>query len=458
MTTQTEAVFENIAERIKVEINKAQKSIVIAVAWFTNKSIFDALTLKANNGCEISLMISNDKINENSTNNYDKLLVNSSRVYKIGDGEKDLMHNKFCIIDYSTVITGSYNWSYKAENNLENIIVTFGDTILAKQFLDEFDNIRRQYFPDELKKESPFPLSSILHRLEILKNYILLEDADEIIRGVTKLRDYEFNSDLKDILVNIENREYASAINNILYFISKNQQLLFWIDPLVAALKFEIKNLEHKLIAFDNEIIELNKFLSEFFHRHTIELGDLVLEILKYQKIKFETDKTKFDEAEYDEQQYQEQFNQESARDLYELSDEQKLLLKKAYRKAALLCHTDKFQHESLEVQKQAEDIFKELNDANNKNDIKRVIEILNNLEKGLLSTTHRDRLNDIDKLKATIVKLKTKVNRLECEIISIKESEPYLKVQNIKDWDLYFKNTRETLLRELESLKEEIN
>ena len=35
---QTEAVFENIAERIQQEISKAHKSLFIVVAWFTKKN------------------------------------------------------------------------------------------------------------------------------------------------------------------------------------------------------------------------------------------------------------------------------------------------------------------------------------------------------------------------------------------------------------------------------------
>ena len=46
---QTEAIFENIAERIITEIQKANNSIYIAVAWFTNKSIFEQLIKKAKN-------------------------------------------------------------------------------------------------------------------------------------------------------------------------------------------------------------------------------------------------------------------------------------------------------------------------------------------------------------------------------------------------------------------------
>lgn len=64
---QTEAIFENIADRIQQEIKKANNSIFIAVAWFTNKSIFETLLLKAKQGCKVYLMISNDEI-YNGTN------------------------------------------------------------------------------------------------------------------------------------------------------------------------------------------------------------------------------------------------------------------------------------------------------------------------------------------------------------------------------------------------------
>jgi len=150
---QTEAVFENIAERIQEEICKAQKSVFIAVAWFTNKNLFTELVNKARNGCTVSLIISNDNINLNSSIDFEQLLTAKSKVYKIGNGDTELMHNKFCVIDYSTVITGSYNWSYKAESNFENVIITSNDTTLAEQFISEFNNIRKQYYPDNEKEE-----------------------------------------------------------------------------------------------------------------------------------------------------------------------------------------------------------------------------------------------------------------------------------------------------------------
>ena len=95
---QTEAIFENIAERIEMEISQAQKSIFIAVAWFTNKNLFNELLKKARNGCSVSVIISNDSINQNSHIDFDQLSINKSCIFRVGNGDTELMHNKFCVI------------------------------------------------------------------------------------------------------------------------------------------------------------------------------------------------------------------------------------------------------------------------------------------------------------------------------------------------------------------------
>jgi len=451
---QTEAVFENIAERIQLEISKAQKSVFIAVAWFTNKNLFNELVNKARNGCTVSLIISNDNINLNSSIDFDQLDIGKSKVYKIGNGDTELMHNKFCVIDYSTVITGSYNWSYKAESNFENVIITSNDTTLAEQFISEFNNIRRQYYPDAVNEKIVFPLNKIIKRLEILKNYILLEDIEELNKETSKLKEYDFNSDLQDIIEGIRNEEFGSAINKIQNFISKNQQLSIWTDPEIAALKLEIKNLENQLNGFDNEKIELEKLLSEFQHRHTIELGEIILDILKLRKLKFKSDKTKFEEAENDERQYREQVDTEKGKEIFELTDEQKLELKKKFRKATVLCHPDKVADEFKDA---AQRIFIELKQAYDANDLKKVSEILDDLEKGNFFKSKSETVQEKDLLKAAIAKLKRQINILETEIITIKESDTFKTIISIEDWDDYFQRTKEKLQRELEELKLEI-
>jgi len=451
---QTDAVFENIAERIQQEISKAEKSIFIAVAWFTNKNLFNELVNKARNGCTVSLIISNDNINLNSSIDFEQLLTDKSKIYKIGNGDTELMHNKFCVIDYSTVITGSYNWSYKAESNFENVIITTNDTTLAEQFIFEFNNIRRQYYPDTVNEEIVFPLNNIIKRLEILKNYILLEDIEELNKESSKLKEYDFNSDLQDIIEDIIKEEFSSAINKIQIFISKNQQLSIWIDPEIAALKLEIKNLENQLNGFDNEKIELEKLLSEFHHRHSIELGEIILDILKLRKLKFKSDKSKFEEAENDEKQYREQIDIEMEKEIYELTEEQKLELKKKFRKATVLCHPDKVDDEFKEA---AQRIFIELKQAYDANNLKKVSDILDELGIGNYFKTKSETVQEKDLLKAAIAKLKKQIKILEAEIIAIKESETFNTIIEITDWGDYFMNIKEKLKQELQELQLEM-
>ena len=115
---QVEAIFENIGDRIMEELDKAQVSIYISVAWLTNREIISVLQDKVERGCNLNVMYSNDEINRRTTDAFDLLKEKKANVYAVGNGDDELMHNKFCVIDHSTVITGSYNWSYKAENQI----------------------------------------------------------------------------------------------------------------------------------------------------------------------------------------------------------------------------------------------------------------------------------------------------------------------------------------------------
>ena len=199
----------------------------------------------------------------------------------------------------------------KAENNFENIIITSDDSSLAEQFIREFKALHQQFFPNEKQVESDFPLNKIIKRLEILKNYIQLEDIDDVKTESNKLAVYDFNSDLRSIIQFIKEGVLAQAINTIEQFISKNNLILIWSDPEISALKLEIKLLENQLVSFDNEKTELEQLLHRFQRTHTLKVGTIISKILRLRKMKFKDEKEKFEEAEQDEKEYNEQVDTE---------------------------------------------------------------------------------------------------------------------------------------------------
>lgn len=130
--------FENIQEEIVIELLKAEKQILVAVAWLTNQRLFDILCFQADNFIDVQVLIVNDEINSHSGIDYENLVKAGGKLYWQENTSQSLMHHKFCIIDKKTVITGSYNWTNKAQSNIENIIVLENEVNASKDYLNEF--------------------------------------------------------------------------------------------------------------------------------------------------------------------------------------------------------------------------------------------------------------------------------------------------------------------------------
>jgi hypothetical protein len=450
-----EPLFENISARLKQKLWKADKSIYIAVAWFTNVDIFNVVKNKARSGCTIKIIVNDDDINK-STIDFNKLNEDNLEVFKV-KSIGNLMHHKFCVIDNKTVISGSYNWSNKADSNFENIIINQNDNVLASQFINEFNNILRKHFPDHDINKADEPFDKIILRMEILKNQILLGDSNELKNNLVIIEEYNktSNINLDTIIDLIKKKKYTRANIEIQDFISNSRKLVSFNDPMISSLELEIKYLENQLTAFESESIELEKIILEFQNRHAIELGEIILEILKLKKNKHRNNQDKFKQAERDEERYQEQYNFEKKNEIIKLSNEQKSEIKKKFRKATFLCHPDKVNDEFKEL---AEEYFVKLKSAYDLNDLGRVCEILSELESNNFLKLNSEKITEADLLNLKKSKLKRQIEHIQNKIILIKKSKAYQIVYQIKDWDEYFQKTKLKLKNELDYLNKEIS
>jgi hypothetical protein len=144
--TEVKSHLDDIREQILTELNKAKFSIFVASAYFTDYDLAQKLADKAERGLSVDLIISNSDINDSSESIFQNLRNKGVNVYKTGAADfrqGAVMHNKFCVIDYETVITGSYNWTRQAAINEENIVV-FKDKKQADKFLQKFYSLRKE--------------------------------------------------------------------------------------------------------------------------------------------------------------------------------------------------------------------------------------------------------------------------------------------------------------------------
>jgi hypothetical protein len=450
---ETQAYFENIRSVIDQYLKRATQSIDVAVAWFTDKLLFETLCAQARKGISVRLLLFDDDINNNPNGiSFSDLQDCSGKMYRLSE---TLMHNKFCVIDQNIVITGSYNWTYKAHrDNLENITVTTGDQLFALQFYQEFNRILQKHFNEKPQQDFAPDMTQIIKRLELIKKLIELEDTDDLLPQYQKLQRLILPDEVTSIIVHLQQQRYSLAVIGISDFIKRYQQLIIYIDTEIGALKLEIKVVETQIAAMTNEISDIEKLLYNFSIRHHRELGSIIKRILILRKEKLKNDSSsqaEYEEAEKDYTEYNTEYEKTDAQKLADITPEEQQELKQKFRKAANLCHPDKVAEAQ---QAQAAEMFQALRDAYEQNDLATVRSLLAQLEQGQSFHSRSEQITEKMQLKTLLVQLQRRVQSLFANLDSLKHSDTYITVSDLKDWDTYFENTKTRLEEQLNAIE----
>lgn len=131
-----DVVFDEIKDTIIQGIRNAKYVIWAAVAWFTDKEIFDELVLRQDAGVNIRIITSDESSNRYLLSQLEETF-DTVKVPLSGVHLSNRLHDKFCIIDFEFVMHGSYNWSKNARDNDETLATAL-DRDLVKSFADEF--------------------------------------------------------------------------------------------------------------------------------------------------------------------------------------------------------------------------------------------------------------------------------------------------------------------------------
>lgn len=455
---ETHAYFSNIRSHISRELKLATSSICVAVAWFTDAKLFDILCDKAKAGLDVQLMVTDDDITRTYGLNYNELEACGGKVFMINtETTGNLMHNKFCVIDEATTITGSYNWSMKAQANHENITITKDSAELAQMFLDEFKRIKVQYHgKDPLRS---FDGDIIWKRLTVVDGLIQLDEFDQIAVHISKMEEFELPKEVVLIIETLNKPDYSQASLKIKDYLVRMKSITIFREEDVEQIKWEIKYLEIEIISLENEKASIEKIIADFVHTYTIEFGDLILKILNLKKKKLKKAGNNKRSAEYEaaEKEYndfKDRYSRVKEEELKDLTNDEQNEIKQKYRKATLLCHPDKFTDE--EMKKKAHKIFVELQDAYSKNDLKRVSEILEKLENGIYDIEEKAGSSNRDQLLKRLEYLRQRREFLTNELFKIRSGKTYRDVVAIKNMDGFFKEEKERLENELKNLENE--
>ena len=248
------------------------------------------------------------------------------------------------------------------------------------------------------------------------------------------------------------------------FFKAKEDELQNVMDEYEEA-KDEYQELKKQKEELEKELSEIDEFddrydeLYEELQKLKVELEAKEQEVnqkrkkAKEAKEEFEDDDVtkEYEESEEDYEEFSHEYESVKKQDRFELNEEEKAELKKLFRKASKLCHPDIV---ADELKEQATAIMQQLNDAYSKKDIKKVKEILYNLENGITFDIASDTINDKERLKDKIKDVRERLDALNKEIEEIKSNESFTIIQEVDDFDEYFDQLKSDLQKELERLQ----
>ncbi|GFE56805.1 phospholipase D family protein [Geobacter sp. AOG1] len=140
-STGTTAVYFSpngrATEAIIKEINSAKSEILVQAYSFTSTPIAKALINALKRGVKIEVVLDKSQRKQKYTS---ADFVAHAGIPTYIDDKHAIAHNKIMILDRSTLITGSFNFTRAAEEkNAENLLVIMGNKDLVDIYIKNFE-------------------------------------------------------------------------------------------------------------------------------------------------------------------------------------------------------------------------------------------------------------------------------------------------------------------------------
>ena len=116
-------------------IASAKREVRLAAYSFTEPAIGKALLDAKKRGVDVAVVVDTEHNGKRKTASVADFLVSNGVPVRVTSAFA-IMHNKFIVVDGSTVQTGSFNYSRAAEkSNAENVLSIVNCSALAKTYL-----------------------------------------------------------------------------------------------------------------------------------------------------------------------------------------------------------------------------------------------------------------------------------------------------------------------------------
>ena len=186
------------------------------------------------------------------------------KILRYTKNRSGLMHNKFMVADGRAVWTGSYNFTRNDTEMNDNNAVTFSNTLLAENYIAEFEEIWAGMHGRRNSTPTPHPVFKIGD--VTVKNYFSPEDdveaaiVDEIMRATNSIYIRAFALTDRAMLVALTNQLAAGIKVYVLLDLTLSRQASSLNKPLREAgatvrISSNNGNMHHKVLVIDENVV-----------------------------------------------------------------------------------------------------------------------------------------------------------------------------------------------------------
>ena len=127
---------DNVMDKLVAYVQGAQKSVRFMIFTYTDATLANAMIARYQAGVDMKGVIEDRGASQGAM-----VPLFCAKVPVEVDGNKYTMHHKVIVIDESTVITGSFNFTKSADQENDDNVLVIHNPDLAKLYLQEFERV-----------------------------------------------------------------------------------------------------------------------------------------------------------------------------------------------------------------------------------------------------------------------------------------------------------------------------
>ena len=144
------SLYDNPQKEIIKNIDQAEAFINIDMYIFTDREIALPLVKARERGVKVRVYLDKEQVEYQYSQS--RFLVQKGIKTRISTNSY-IMHHKFAIIDNPILLTGSYNWTFSANNRNDESLIVIDDPEIIEIFQNQFVNLWTNKYNPERTKE-----------------------------------------------------------------------------------------------------------------------------------------------------------------------------------------------------------------------------------------------------------------------------------------------------------------